>query len=153
MEDNIEIFEEPQENININERPKFLTVLCILSWVNAGLWLLFFSCCKLFLTNEVVSKIIGMQKTSKEKQLFELEFDYIEKTASIYLILYLISFIVVYMMWKMKKLGFMIYAPLHLILVFIPFFIIDLNIKDIILSLIIYISFIVMYGKNLKYMK
>ncbi len=153
MNKEISTFDTEDDFLPQNERPVFLKVLCILSWINAGWWILYYTLFKLFVTKEITSMVIEKQKSDELKKLYELEFYIIEKTAFIFLLLYLTSVVVVYMIWEMKKLGFKIYVPLHLLIMLIPYFVIPFSISHILFPLIYTLGFIGMYASNSKYMK
>jgi hypothetical protein len=153
MNEEISTFDTEDDLLPQNERPVFLKVLCILSWINAGLWILLFTFFKLFVNDEVASQAIEMQKTDEEKKALEFSIQFLEQTSLPFLLLYLISIISVYMMWEMKKKGFMIYAPLHLVIILVPYFVMPFSISDFLFSFLIVSVFIGMYTSNLKYMK
>ena len=153
MNEEISTFDTEDDFLQQNERPVFLKVLCILSWINAGLWILLFTFFKLFVNDEVASQAIEMQKTDEEKKALEFSMQFLEQTSLPFLLLYLISIISVYMMWEMKKKGFMIYAPLQLVIILVPYFVMPFSISDFLFSFLIVSVFIGMYASNLKYMK
>ena len=152
MNEEISTFDTEDDLLPQNERPVFLKVLCILSWINAGLWILLFTFFKLFVNDEVASQAIEMQKTDEEKKSLEISLQFLEQTSLPFLLFYLISIVSVYLMWNMKKLGFMIYAPLHIVIILVPYFIVLFNLSEFIFSFLIASGFIVMYASNLKYM-
>ncbi len=110
------------------KRPIFLTVLCILSFVGIG-----------------ISLLSGI-------------YNYITFWSLLYLIQTLFNLPIlfgVFLMWKQKKLGYFIYAPLEIIQAIIPlFFGLGFLVGGIvaIISLIFPIIFVVLYGLNLKHM-
>jgi len=77
-----------------------------------------------------------------------------ELTISIYIGAYALSIISVVMMFKLKKIGFYIYAPLHIIMTFYPYtqqpFELD---GGLIFNILILGAFLIFYGVNLKHMK
>lgn len=147
------------------KRSKFLTVLCILSFVGIGISLVsgilnYFTYSALAHAGNAFS---GVAAESGEKigeamnsLAGALGVDY-GKWALVYLIQALLNLPILFgviMMWKQKKLGFYIYAPFEVIQPALPL-IMGLGLLggiSAILGLVFSVVFIVMYALNLKYM-
>jgi len=123
---------EEQNVQSTNQRPTFLTVLCILTFIGSGLGLLF--------------GLIGLVAAGAIESFAE----YLPGVSGgifksiISLVLVAASLYGAIQMWKLKKLGFYIYAAANVILLIMGFGI---------FSLIITAAFIVMYYLNLKAME
>ena len=153
MTEEMTTFDSEEDFMNPNKRPQFLKVLCILSWINAGFQILFYTFYKFIFNEDLKNRLIEMLPTNAEKIEISSAFDILDKISFPFLVFYLISVAAIYLMWEMKRLGYIIYVPLHLIITFAPYFVVDFNITDVITPLIFYFGFIGMYGANLKYMK
>lgn len=158
-----------------NERPKFLTVLCILSWITAG-WT------SVGAIKRLLSKQNAINNLEEEKLLIEVKADEISDQSISFLdsfmassidalqvqidnfmlintsnlILYSTQIFAVYLMYKLNKKGFGLYSMVQVILLFMPFVYMEMNVVTLvgtILSGIVTASFIIMYATNLKYMK
>lgn len=148
------------------KRPKFLTVLCILSFVGVGLSIIFgvFN----YLTYAAASSLTtaaldAAGGAAKEGQQFANAFadalgiDYgkLKLVTLIQILLNLPILAGVILMWKQKKLGYFIYAPIELIQAALPL-IMGLGLlggATAIISIVFAITFIVLYGINLKHMQ
>lgn len=147
------------------KRPKFLTVLCILSFVGIGISLVsgilnYFTYSALANAGNAFSGIAAESGAKIGDAMNSLAgalgVDY-GKWALVYLIQALLNLPILFgviMMWKQKKLGFYIYAPFEVIQPALPL-IMGLGLLggiSAILGLVFSVVFIVMYGLNLKYM-
>ena len=147
------------------KRPKFLTVLCILSFVGIGISLVsgilnYFTYSALAHAGNAFSGIAAESGAKIGDAMNSLAgalgVDY-GKWALVYLIQALLNLPILFgviMMWKQKKLGFYIYAPFEVIQPALPL-IMGLGLLggiSAILGLVFSVVFIVMYGLNLKYM-
>jgi hypothetical protein len=143
------------------ERPQFLKVLCILSFVACGLMILIYglgTMC-LALNEEMIAGV--WDKVVNANPQFEnvnpMEFFHEFGMICVYcLIANLFSLVGVIMMWRLEKIGFFIYAIAELST---NFFSMNLNTGEesksyggMIFSILIDLAFIVMYFLNLKYM-
>lgn len=115
------------------QRPTFLTVLCILTFIGSGLGLLF-GLIGLFAAGAIESlgKYLPL---GLDSGLFK---------SIILLILMAGSLYGAILMWKLQKLGFYIYAAANVILLILGFSI---------WSLLFTALFIVLYGLNLKHLE
>ena len=104
------------ETLEFNERPQFLKVLCILSFIMCGIMLLFalFGLKNLFLSpeeimgsNPYLQTLQDNNPSAYQAMLDGMEFKNINAILS--LIIPLISLAGVYYMWKLKKAGFYLY--------------------------------------------
>lgn len=143
------------------ERPQFLKVLCILSFIACGLMILFslILTSMLALKEEVVTEawdqIVASQPTLEEVD--PMAFFHAVGVYGIYaLIANTLSLVGVILMWRLNKFGFFIYAVAEIA---INFFSIDVAFGNqnkgyggLIFSIFIDLAFIIMYAVNLKHM-
>ncbi len=108
---------ENDQDINIKQkRPFFLSLLCIIVFVYSFVFSM------LFIAGMVFSNWIT-------KMLTDFIPDRQFNSSTIFLIsilgalLYLISFVSMIYIWKLKRIGFFIYSTVTLILIIIPFFV------------------------------
>lgn len=126
------------------KRPTFLTVLCILTWINSGLGALVF----LLLTvaagviAEALSSIPGMDGFAEAGIAF----------FALMLLLSVGNIVGAAMMWKLKKTGFYIYAACNVIAFILPMILIE-GWPFSIMGLFWVALFITLYGLNLKHLK
>jgi len=129
------------------KRPTLVTVLCILSFIGSGLGVLVML---LLLVGagsimSFLGNVPGFGDAMAESG---------GGSGMIYLILNLIfnagTLFGAIMMWKMKKIGFWIYAASYVVQFILPMIMVGGRFS--ILGLIIMAAFIVLYGINLKHM-
>ena len=167
MEDNIEIFEEPQENININERPKFLTVLCILSWVNIA-FALIAALMNSFTSDQDQQAAIDQQIAIYSEidmplikddliEYMTIKKENLKSESLINLILMLVEGLAVYLMYILYKNGFWLYTGVQACILGFLFFNSPsdnyFTTITIAISGFIIIIFEILYAINLKHMK
>jgi len=147
------------------ERPKFLKVLCILSFVGAPLGLIsgimnYFTYSNLEKLGSAVDAAGGDGK-SMEKSLEALssafQMDY-KKIAMGYMIIGLLNLVILagaLIMWNLKKMGFYVYTLGQVAILGVMFGYIGGMVGGImgIMTAIFAIAFIIMYAVNLKHMK
>lgn len=124
---------EEQNVQQTNQRPTFLTVLCILTFIGSGLGLLF--------------GLIGLFAAGALESLTQylpVGVDSGLLKSIILLVLMAASLYGAIQMWNLKKLGFYIYAGANVVLLVLGFSI---------WSLIFTTLFIVLYGLNLKHLE
>jgi hypothetical protein len=149
-----------QENPLQAERPDFLKILCILSFVACGLWILVSSIGTVALTlDEAAIETFWAQAVSANPQLEEVEpvtFIHDFGMLCVYMLIATIfSLTGVIMMWRLEKMGFFIYVAAELVT---HFFTLDIGNQEsksyggMIFGILIDLIFIVMYFMNLKYM-
>ena len=122
-----------EQNVQTNQRPVFLTVLCILTFIATGLGLLF--------------GLIGLVAAGAIESFAEylpVGVDGGIVKSVITLALIAASLYGAIQMWKLKKLGFYIYAAANVIMLIMGFGI---------FALIVTAAFLVMYFLNLKAME
>ena len=124
---------EEQNVQTTNQRPTFLTVLCILTFIATGLMLLF-GLIGLVAAGAIES-FSQYLPTGADSGIFKSIITLVLVAASLYGAI---------QMWKLKKLGFYIYAGANVIMLVLGFSI---------WSLIITAAFIVMYYLNVKVME
>jgi hypothetical protein len=130
MEEQVQV-----ENPETNQRPVFLTVLCILTFIGSGLALLF-ALLGLIAAGAIDSMMSSfpMPTGASAGPLKSI----------ILLILYGASLYGAILMWQLKRIGFYLYTVAQVIILILGFGV---------LSLIFTAAFIIMYGVNLKYME
>lgn len=126
---------EEQNVQTTNERPTFLTVLCILTFIGSGLGVLF-SLLGIFglgAVNSFISNYAGQAATDAGilKPILILIFS----AASLYGAI---------MMWSLKKMGFYLYVAAQILIVAFGWSI---------MALIFALLFIILYGLNLKHLQ
>ncbi|MDI1355933.1 MAG: hypothetical protein PSX36_13510 [bacterium] len=142
------------------ERPQFLKILCILSFVGCGLMILLYSIGSMSLgLNEQMISSFWAKAIESNPQLEDLDpvvFFHEFGMVCVYgLIATIFSLIGVIMMWRLEKIGFFIYAIAELST---NFFSMNMgNAQDksyagTIFAVIIDLVFIVLYFQNLKHM-
>jgi len=121
-----------EQNVQTTERPVFLTVLCILTFIGSGLSLLF-----------ALIGLVAAGAIESFAQYMPVGADSGLFKSIILIVLLAGSLYGAIQMWKLQKLGFYIYAAANVILLIISFGI---------FPLIFTALFIVLYGLNLKHM-
>lgn len=142
------------------ERPDFLKILCILSFVACGLWILLCSFGTITLTfgeadiDKVWSQVLSTNPQLEDVNPVTFVHDF-GMLCVYFLIANIFSLVGVIMMWRLEKIGFFIYAAAELST---HFFHLDMGMQETksyastILGLLIDLAFIFMYYTNLKYM-
>jgi hypothetical protein len=142
------------------QRPDFLKIICILSFIACGLMILLCAIGSICLTfdADMIDKFWS-QVVESSPQLAELDpvkFIHEFGMVCVYtLIANIFSLIGVIMMWRLEKMGFFIYVVAELTT---HFFTIDMGTQEnksyvgLILSVLVDLGFITMYFLNLKYM-
>lgn len=128
------------------KRPTFLTVLCILSFISAGLGVIF------LLLGTVLAGGAQMAANSAETAGAEVS----SQMGNVWLYLGLaaamivVSLVGVIKMWKLQKSGFYLY-----VVAAVAGIIVDVAVGSglSVVGIVISLAFIVMYGLNLKHMK
>jgi hypothetical protein len=150
------------------ERPTFLTVLCILSFIWAGFGILAggmgYVGMKMIESGALEEMVASSGDTNAIAQLEEAQAKFEEsgldagQTANLILlsvVLSIAAFIGVLMMWKLKRTGFWVYAATAVIGLVAPLLFggnLDMSISGIVISAIS-ILFIALYALNLKHMR
>lgn len=155
MEDNNEVLEFDLDHSKGGEVTSTLRVSAVLSWIMAGLMILI--CGILLLAKGVIENAVEQASGEfTEEQLNSLEMLLVNYN-NIFLsnlIFYVLSVVAVILMYKLKKIGFFIYVPLHLLIVTFPYtyqpFILD---AGTIFGFVILALFVALYGSNYKHMK
>lgn len=143
-------------------KPQFLKILCILSFISCGLWILIFglgSFCLALSEDKIAGiwdKILETQPQLEKVNPVEF-FHEIGKLCLISLLANIASLIGVILMWRLNKSGFFMYAAAELL---VHFFALDFNASagegksygSTIFMVILDLAFIAMYAVNLKYM-
>ncbi|MCB9196621.1 MAG: hypothetical protein H6598_10390 [Flavobacteriales bacterium] len=154
MEEN-EILEFDLEQQNQGVRTGMLTTASVLSWIMGGLMVL---TCGIMLL--VKGKIVEILKEAapnfdaQQRAAVDLMMAHFNQIFLVNFIAYAISIFSVVLMFRLKKVGFYIYAPLHIAITFYPYtyqpFVLD---GGVIFNIIVLGTFIAFYGVNLKHMK
>jgi len=162
-------------NVEVAQRPKFLKVLCILSFIACGIMLVLgiFGLKNLFSSVEELASDENMQRL---QEISEASYDsavaalqYKDINAIFGFLTPALSLLAVIMMWNLKKAGFVLYVFAEILPYVLVAFTTGMdtfnamsagmeNMKAVInvviaLVIIFDIGFIVMYALNLKYMK
>lgn len=145
---------ETEKITNENEipkRPVFLTVLCILSFISAGLGSISALITPLFsdLMIEFLKNAPNYDETLMGETIMVLQAGW-----GFYLITFTLalgSLTGVFFMWKLKKVGFHFYALSNLGLLFAPMLMFSTAISW--AGIFLTASFILLYAVNLKYMR
>jgi hypothetical protein len=136
---------------NLNEsgskgRPTFLTVLCILSFISAGIAIV------LLLLGGAITGVA--QSVASDQGADGAVVSSAAGTAWAYIgaaaALTIISLIGVIQMWKLKKTGFYVYTGAAILGIVVPLI---MGQAFGVFGTLITVAFIVMYGLNLKHMK
>lgn len=122
-----------EQNTQSNPRPVFLTVLCILTFIGSGLGLLF-----------GLLGLVAAGAIESFAQYLPVGVDSGIFKSIILIVMLAGSLYGAIQMWKLKKLGFYIYAAANVVLLIMSFGI---------MGLIFTALFIVLYGLNLKHME
>ncbi|MEI8135870.1 MAG: hypothetical protein WCH21_00925 [Bacteroidota bacterium] len=144
------------------ERPQFLKVLCILSFVACGLFILIYAIGSfaIGISEETISAVWD-QVLASQPQLESVNpvefFHEVGKLCLYNLLTNIASLIGVILMWRLNKIGFVIYIVAELGTNFLG---LDVNVDggasksyaSMIFSIVIDLVFIGMYAVNLKYM-
>ncbi|MGD1848606.1 MAG: hypothetical protein ACFB10_24710 [Salibacteraceae bacterium] len=152
MEEELLIDENEAFNDSQPERPQFLTVLCILSWIWNGLVVLF---------GLIMALAVGAIFSVFESGDFPMDPDQKVQidaflglgqglAAGVFLLFAVIAGITIasaWLMWKQKRVGFFIYTALHGILAVLYF------VGDSLFAGVLCAAFIGMYAANLKHMR
>lgn len=154
------------------KRPQFLKVLCILSFVACGLIIGIMPLSIYFNSEEKVIERIEMLKETAPSMAQQVENDYYAQKDTVWykiqyyvIILYeLVVLLTVVMMWNLKRLGFYLYSALELLpyigLLFSEGSSVEIGeggkaagVIFMVIVVILDLTFVVMYGLNLKHMK
>lgn len=158
------------ENTNYNfqsietppERPEFLKIICILSFIASGLMLLVYALgtMVLGLSAETIEEVWPqiVEGYPQFEDVDGVEFFHQVGMVSVYgLIANIFSLVGLIMMWKLDKIGFYLYVIAELS---INFFSLNINTGEegpqygsLVFSILVDMVFIVMYFMNLKHMK
>lgn len=143
------------------DRPQFLKILCILSFVACGLFILIYSLGSMAMgmSEETISgvwdKVIESQPQLESVNPVDF-FHEIGKLCLYNLLTNIASLVGVILMWRLNKIGFFIYVVAELATNFMG---LDMNIEgadksslSMIFSIAVDLVFIVMYALNLKHM-
>lgn len=161
FDDEIEVFEDESNDPLISknqnsdgEKPLMLKVLCILSWIYSGLSLFFLLIYKLIVSDQIKEQMYKVINGDQQAVgVLKEQFNYIDKTSTWLILLFLIEIFFVYMIWGLKKTGFMGYVIVQILLVFVNFIVLPFNYSVFFNLSITPMIFIFLYGVNLKYMK
>ena len=134
---------------NQNIRPQFLKVLCILSWINAGITIISSSLYKMVSGTVTQSMDFISDETLKKEMLLQIEF--LNGNSIWIVLLYLVSILGVFLMWNRNRNGFYIYIAVNVGLVLLPFTFFPFSAMDLISSSLVTVVFIYMYSRNLHY--
>jgi hypothetical protein len=128
-------------------RPATLTALCVLSFLGSGL--AFFTYTMVALSYEEF--MVALREADLQMPQIDLILGASKGFFISGLFLYGASVIGVSLMWRMRKIGFHFYTMSQLLVAFHPWLFLDMGPFPV-LSLLISIIFILLYGLHLKYM-
>lgn len=172
--ENVEVKEQAYTSFDEEQkkRPRFLTILCILSFISIGaiLFSTLLGFIKGPLTKEELDQTFSSMNslTSVFNDSNQMQ-DLLEKTyerqrivnskfylnALLQLIVYAVGLFGVLKMWKMKKIGFHLYIIYSLGALSFIYAIVPINLvlkEEIIQSALLSLLFVIMYARNLKVM-
>ncbi len=146
-----------QNNNSTNEiakRPDGLTILCVLSFIGSGL--AFISNFMVFMIFPSIPEIMDSDEFIQMPNLEpELLLEFLTSAGRSYFLigslLYLLSFVGVFLMWKLRKKGIHFYAMAQIALLIIPLIFISTELSAL-PSLLITVLFILLYSRFLKVM-
>lgn len=163
-----------ENQTNSSERPTFLTIVCILSFVGLGMAIInnlftlaftstgnwFYS----FLQGELENALNEVSMTSPESAVFlEKLFEgilnaisHLPLLSAVGLICSIIALIGVILMWSLKKMGFYFYTGAKVAMIILPVSILGFSLISMIAVTSTFIGaaiFITLYGLNFKHMK
>jgi len=128
----------------VQKRPTFLTVLCILTFIGSG-----FSTAIYLIALVAFSAISGVLDSVPGMGAMG------DAGIAIFAVFFVLAFLSLFgaiMMWKLKKTGFYLYSIANIIALILPFIIFQ-GVPVNILGIVVTIGFIAMYAANLKAMK
>ena len=154
-------FEEQQNKL---QRPTFLLVLCILTFIGSGWGTLsnLFSVFTAGLTNSSMqmehysSMLNGMDILSSTMASLQATFVHAKEIAVINLVLSVISLLGAILMFQLRRIGFYFYTAAQILMLFVLPYFAGFNfmvLAGMLFSAIFAVIFIVMYALNLKYMR
>jgi len=158
--------DEFSEENSFHEVPKMINVLSILTFVGSGLTILvailvYFIAPFIRSTNEKNMELINSQGGSGNEiidNMMESSIDALNYMEEIYLGYFITAILCItgaFLMRKLKKLGFYIYSIATIISISVPFYFLGFGLASLnyIFPIIIGITFIILYGVNLKHLK
>ncbi|CAG5087185.1 hypothetical protein [Parvicella tangerina] len=143
-------------NSTKKERTGLLTTACVLSWIMGGLMVLATGAMMLmksFFFENIMKEAYAEMDALQRAQMDMLA----ENFNNIFLfnlVAYSVSIFAVILMYRLKKIGFYIYAPLHILMVVYPYLTYSPFQMDsgFIFNVAILGAFLAFYGVNLKHM-
>ena len=162
------------ENQTSTERPTFLTILCILSFVGLGwaiinnLFTIAFSSTGSwlysFIQGELEKALNEVSMTDPGATVFlENLFDGVLKIIShlplfgaLGLVFAVVALVGVILMWGLKKTGFYLYVGAKVAMIFVPIAVVGFSFISMMMTLSTFLGaaiFIVLYGLNFKHLK
>lgn len=152
--ENDEVLEFDVNSSFKKERTSLLTTASVLSWIMGGLMVL--TCGIFVLLKTKLFELLeeaGSEFDATQREAVNLLMDNFDKIFLFNLIAYAVSIFAVIMMYRLKKIGFFIYTPLHVAMTVYPYTYQEFSLDGgTIFNFAITIGFIVMYGVNLKHM-
>lgn len=132
------------------KRPMFLTILCILTFISTGLAAL-----SSLIMPFVADKIVELMQAAPDYDEAQAQQGIQVLTAGwsyygLTFILALASFTGAFLMWKLKKVGFHVYAISNLVLLFVPTLVLGIAVT--IPGILLTVLFIGLYGINFKHL-
>ncbi|MBA3665561.1 MAG: hypothetical protein H0W61_15345 [Bacteroidetes bacterium] len=144
------------------KRPQFLKILCILSFVMCGIWILIYTIGSCLLGMSEESAAAAMEKIQESSASIKIEnpegfVHEIGMVCLMGLLANIVSLLGVVMMWRLNRIGFFIYVIAELAANFIGMNMNagsegDKSYGSLIFIIVLDLIFIVMYALNLKHM-
>ncbi|MFO7723293.1 MAG: hypothetical protein R6V49_08740 [Bacteroidales bacterium] len=169
MEDNMNtVLDDGRGSQPMPQRPLFLTILCVLSFIGNGLMIMgvILGMIWMRVMRPVMEMAMEQEPALQEdpflqsgfgQKIFEL-FDYFPTIYGIMLGAAVLNIFGVVLMWKLKKSGFYLYSITEMIppianIVILAMVFGGFGVAMSLLNFIIPLGFVIMYGLNLKHMR
>ena len=161
IDQEIDVFDDNDNNFgnssntqsNNDEKPVFLKVLCILSWIFSGFNVFTLTFYNLFINEESKNDILKiMSKDENSLNQMKEQLAFLDVTSKWILFLFIFEILFVYMIWNLKKIGFYGYITVQILLILVNFLFYPFSYSLFFELSILPMIFIFMYGTNLKYM-
>jgi len=157
--------EQAQQVVKKEERPTFLTVLCVLSFIGNGLGL-FQGAMGLLMVGIWSQMFKALNRSSKGMGQAQVEVENVFNSITWFSLMFIVASVLcligAILMWKLKKSGFVLYVLGQCLPVIGTLFLfgfmfsgpaVGFGVLISIFSTIFPIAFVIMYGLNLKHLK
>lgn len=143
--------EQLENNNEVQVRPQFLTVLCILTFISAGFGSIGSITTPLF-SDMLVAFL--QSNPNVDEEAMEMAMKTIEAGWGYYIFLFVLSLgslTGAILMWKLKKIGFHVYSLSNLAQLFVPTLVLGVSISW--GGIFLTVAFISLYALNFKHLK